>query len=374
MISPVGTPPQWPVRAEPDVYAAVEHALRLPLGAGSDDRFRPGSLLTATVRYHQGELQWLVGDRFFSARPIPGLPAGSSVMLRVVADRDGQVVLVPLLPLAGGSVERVGGAGGVLLSTALEPVAPPGQLPPLPVAALAAHLTLPQSLMAWLGSRRVDTRRPPPDATEVGEALQREAPTLGELIRQVALGLANSGLFLESRLRHRLAVPAADVKRQVLEELAATGPQDAEDALTALDDLLRLQCAASLAREAGGSCYSFVLPGEGGQGAFWITLHQDARREGSAQDPPEPGEGEWNIEITCVDLPVGPLSVRLRRQAGNQLGVTVFAEDRERIEAGKPQLIEGLHKVGLRLGSWAVLDAKMAPESAGTGRLSQVLA
>lgn len=374
MISPVGTPPQWPVRAEPDVYAAVEHALRLPLGAESDTRFRPGSLLTATVRYHQGEMQWLVGDRFFSARPLPGVQLGGSVSLRVMSDRDGQLLLVPLLPLAGGTVTRVGGAGGAQLSSTLDAAPVPPALPPLPVTALAGHLSLPQALLAWLATRRVDARRPAPAATAAEASVPQDAPTLSELIREVALGLANSGLFMESRLRNRLPVPRADLKRQVMEELAADGPQASEHTLAALDDLLRLQCAASLAREAGGSCYSFLLPSASGPGAFWITLYRDPHSDQADPTGQDLPEGEWNIEITCVDLPLGALSVRLRRQGESQLGVTVFTTDRKRIESAKPQLIEGLRTVGLQLGSWAVLDSKLAPEAVGVGCFGQVLA
>ena len=108
MLSPVGLPPQLPQPPDPELVPAMDRAISVPAPIGDAARWQVGTLLTATVRYQNDELLFKVGDHFFTSRPIPGVSEYSRMSLLVARDMSGALSLVPLLPLAGKTVARVG--------------------------------------------------------------------------------------------------------------------------------------------------------------------------------------------------------------------------------------------------------------------------
>ncbi len=345
-----------------------------------------------------------VGDRFFSTRPIPGVTENSQLSLQVSRDPTGSMMLVPMLPLAGRSMARIGGAPPVVrdMTVALaggseaSPVdgvstmTTVRQTPPtaIGVQSLAAKLEPPRALADWL--LRLSPLHPArqaeaPSSAAVG--LVPESTAFGMSrgvsgwIQALTISLSNSGLFYESKLKDKRSVPGADIKRQLLDSIYRQPVgQSIQDAWAALDELVGFQSAANVAHQAGGCCYSFVLPAPDGLGAWWVIFQQDPRRvrddEGRGaqrddQDPP------WRIRLSGIELPEGNIDIRLEQVGTSGVSVTLLTPRADRAthwESARQELSRRFEEAGLELARWAVLDPRgeKAPPSAVPGQLRTV--
>jgi hypothetical protein len=194
------------------------------------------------------------------------------------------------------------------------------------------------------------------------------------------MALSQSGLFYESRLKAKAKVPSEDLKRQVLFESQGEEPELSGAAWSALDDLVRMQSAATIAQQAGGTCYSFVVPtGHGGEG-WWITLQRNPAREQSADDDGDAGENSaWQMRLTSLHLPHGDLEIRIRQTSEAGVAITLMtrkAELAERFEGGVPELSSRLELAGLSLSSWTIADPDEIGEAAASpvGQFAQARA
>ena len=386
MLSPVGLPPPLPLPRDPELVAATERAIALPASIASSGRWEVGSVLTASVRYQNDELLLKVGDHFFSSRPIPGVSEYSRLSMQVARDMSGALTLVPLLPLAGTSVARIGGAppptAQVMESEAtlaqetspvIDTTAPlvAGAVAPRqgihPVRSLSARLHLPSSLMSWiLGSEGFSTS----STNATTAALSTSTSTTSGLagwMQSLAASLSQSGLFFESQLRDRRPVPMADLKRQLLEfiQLRREGAESA-NAWSALDDLVGLQSAATAASRSGGTVFSFVFPSPDGLGGWWITLQQDTTQkpldysggDGRRDDDQRP----WRTRLVGVSLPFGDIDIRIEQVGRSGVGIMVLtdtADQQARWEESKVELARRLQGAGLELKRWSVIEPQL---------------
>ncbi|MEN9527771.1 MAG: hypothetical protein RLY56_1722 [Pseudomonadota bacterium] len=404
MLSPVGLPPQAPVPPDHDLVPALDRAIVLPSAGAGSGTWQAGSLLSASVRHQNDEMILKVGDRFFSTRPIPGVTENSQLSLQVSRDPTGSMMLVPMLPLAGRSMARIGGAPPVVrdMTVALaggseaSPVdgvstmTTVRQTPPtaIGVQSLAAKLEPPRALADWL--LRLSPLHPArqaeaPSSAAVG--LVPESTAFGMSrgvsgwIQALTISLSNSGLFYESKLKDKRSVPGADIKRQLLDSIYRQPVgQSIQDAWAALDELVGFQSAANVAHQAGGCCYSFVLPAPDGLGAWWVVFQQDPRRvrddEGRGaqrddQDPP------WRIRLSGIELPEGNIDIRLEQVGTSGVSVTLLTPRADRAthwESARQELSRRFEEAGLELARWAVLDPRgeKAPPSAVPGQLRTV--
>ena len=401
MLSPVGLPPQAPVPPDNDLVPALDRAIVLPNAGSGSGTWQAGSLLSASVRYQSDEMILKVGDRFFSTRPIPGVTENSQLSLQVSRDPTGSMMLVPMLPLAGRSMARIGGAppivrdmtvalagGGEIAPTdgaaAMTTVrtTPP---PALGVQSLAAKLEPPRALADWL--LRLSPLNRAGASTELNEMPQAET-TGSSLSRGVTgwvqaltISLAHSGLFYESKLKDKRSIPATDVKRQLLDSIyRQPAGLSIQDAWAALDELVGFQSAANVAHQAGGFCYSFVLSAPDGLGAWWIVFQQDPRRvrddeaRGGQRDDQEP---PWRIRLSGIELPDGNIDIRLEQVGAAGVSVTLLTPRADRAthwESARQELARRFEEAGLELARWAVLDPRgeKPPPSAVPGQLRTV--
>lgn len=340
-------------------------------------------MLSATVRYQDDEMVLRVGDHFFSSRPIPGVSEYSRLSMQVARDMSGVLTLVPLLPLAGTSVARIGGspspaarvaASEPVLAGDAEPVVEttvlPHAVPPLlrgridPVRSLSARLHLPRALAGWLMG-------PDGPQSSVAAAGMSSAPTatgLAGWMQSLALSVSQSGLFFESQLRERRTVPPADLKRRLLEFIASRGGESpaTEGAWSALDDLVGLQSAATAASKGGGIVYSFLFPGPDGVGGWWITLQQDSPKktldhegsDGRHHDRQRP----WRTRLVGVSLSFGDIDIRIEQVGRAGVAVTVLTDTagrQARWEESKVELSRRLRGAGLELARWSVIEPQL---------------
>jgi hypothetical protein len=361
--------PQLPVGPDADLVPAMERSVALPPDAAASGRWRVGAVFAATVRFQQGEYFFAVGEQFFSTRPIPGLVENSRLALQVARDASGNLVLVPLLPLAGRVLQRIGGVAASSATTpAVMSATPPVQAlaaAATPVASLAVRLDLPVALSQWLSDKVAS------GASKASPALYPEPSVeegIGGWMQSVAIALSQSGLFYEARLKAKVKVPGEDLKRQILMEIQGEDAELANAAWSALDDVVRLQSAAVLAQQTGGTCYSFLVPGGPGGEGWWITLQRDRSREhspDSQEDAPE--DGLWQMRLTSVHLPRGDMEIRVRQTSAVGVAVTLMtrrAELAQRFENGVAELSSRLELAGLSLSSWAVGDLDDAGNTA----------
>jgi hypothetical protein len=373
--------PQLPVAPDADLVPVMERSVALPPDAEASGRWRVGAVFAATVRFEKGELVFAIGDRFFSTRPIPGLVENSRLALQVARDASGSLVLVPLLPLAGRALARIGGVGS---NKAVAPVAAtpvrssvPGAVLASPVAALAARLEVPGALSNWL-LERVSSG-----------AIQTAVPAYPELsvsdgisgwMQSVAVALSQSGLFYESKLKAKARVSVDDLKLKLLSESQGAEGELSTRAWSALDDLVRMQSAAVIAQQAGGSCYSFVVPAGADGSGWWITMQRDASQQQSSGDDEDAAqEGPWQMRLTSLHLPHGDMEIRIRQTSTVGVAITLMtrrAELAERFESGVPELSSRLELAGLNLSSWNVGDPDEAGDRAQTtvGQFAQARA
>lgn len=392
MLSPVGLPPQLPAPPDPELAPAMDRAISVPGSVGAAARWEVGSVLTATVRFQKDELLLKVGDHFFSSRPIPGVSEYSRLSLLVARDMSGELSLVPLLPLAGRAMARIGGApaasgritGDAETGEVMPPVVPlpstAARAPAVratgsPVRNLSARLHLPTSLAGWLlGSVASAGTSAAASAAPMGLTSPAGA-SVPSWMQALSSTLSQSGLFFESQLRDRRPVPLADLKRRLLEIIEArqAGANSAE-AWAALDDLVGLQSAATAAHHSGGTCYSFLMPMPDGLGGWWITLQRDAtngRLDYSGGDGRKEGEGAWRTRLVGISLPFGDIDIRIEQMGVSGIGVTVLtdtADERSRWEESRAELARRLQDAGMSLSRWAVIDPQvdaLPPSSPG---------
>lgn len=208
-------------------------------------------------------------------------------------------MLVPMLPLAGRSMARIGGsppvvrnmtvalaggneiapADGATAMTTVRSSAPPT----LGVQSLAAKLAPPRALADWLLRLsplvRASAATQADAAPEIGGSVASSSRGVTGWVQALTISLAHSGLFYESKLKDKRSVPVNDMKRQLLDSIyRQPAAQSIQDAWAALDELVGFQSAANVAHQAGGCCYSFVLPAPDGLGAWWVVFQQDPRR------------------------------------------------------------------------------------------------
>ena len=401
MLSPVGLPPQAPVPPDNDLVPALDRAIVLPNAGSGSGTWQAGSLLSASVRYQNDEMILKVGDRFFSSRPIPGVTENSQLSLQVSRDPSGSMMLVPMLPLAGRSMARIGGSPPVVrnmtvaLAGGSEVVPTDGAAamttvratppPALGVKSLAAKLEPPRALVDWLlrlsplrGSGASTLLDGMPQAETTGLSLSRGVTGW---VQALTVSLAHSGLFYESKLKDKRSVPVTDMKRQLLDSIyRQPAGQSIQDAWAALDELVGFQSAANVAHQAGGCCYSFVLPAPDGLGAWWIVFQQDPRRvrddeaRGDQRDDQEP---PWRIRLSGIELPEGNIDIRLEQVGAAGVSVTLFTPRADRAthwESARQELARRFEEAGLELARWSVLDPRgeKAPPSAVPGQLRTV--
>ena len=401
MLSPVGLPPQAPVPPDNDLVPALDRAIVLPNAGSGSGTWQAGSLLSASVRYQNDEMILKVGDRFFSSRPIPGVTENSQLSLQVSRDPSGSMMLVPMLPLAGRSMARIGGsppvvrnmtvalAGGNEIASADGATAmttvratPPSTLG---VQSLAAKLEPPRALADWL--LRLSPARGAGASTQTEGMTAAESPAASlsrgvtGWVQALTISLTHSGLFYESKLKDKRSVPVADVKRQLLDSIyRQPAGQSIQDAWAALDELVGFQSAANVAHQAGGCCYSFVLPAPDGLGAWWVVFQQDPRRvrddeaRGDQRDAQEP---PWRIRLSGIELPEGNIDIRLEQVGTAGVSVTLLTPRADRAthwESARQELARRFQEAGLELARWSVLDPRgeKAPPSAVPGQLRTV--
>ena len=372
MLSPVGLPPQMPVPPDADLVPALERAIRVPAATAAAAQWQAGTTLSAMVRFQNDEMMLRIGEHFFSARPIPGLMENTALSLEVARNADGATMLVPLLPLAGQTASRIGGAppvrgamtvyGAVDLGDIVETsnaTATRGLASGVAGAlqALAARLEPPRALAQWAQWLRLNGAR-----AGGAESLMRGGPMggasvsgmgmamgmggmpvgampsgVGGWMQAVTSSLSQSGLFLEARLKDQRNVPPADLKRQILDfiERHPRGER-VREAWAALDDMVSLQSAATLAHQSGGACYSFVLPATDGLGAWWLTLQQDPRRihpDDQKKRGDEGGEeAPWRMRLCGISLPMGDVDIRIEQVGKLGVGITLLTAEASRIE------------------------------------------
>lgn len=403
MLSPVGLPPQAPVPPDHDLVPALDRAIVLPNAGSGSGTWQAGSLLSASVRHQNDEMILKVGDRFFSTRPIPGVTENSQLSLQVSRDPSGSMMLVPMLPLAGRSMARVGGAppvvrnmtvalsGGAEISpTDSASVMTTVRATPssaIGVQSLAAKLEPPRALADWI------LRMSPPAGTrtsahssDVTSGMTTDgAPTVSRgvtgWVQALTISLAHSGLFYESKLKDKRSVAVTDLKRQLLDSIyRQPATQSIQDAWAALDELVGFQSAANVAHQAGGCCYSFVLPAPDGLGAWWIVFQQDPRRvrddevRGGQQDDQDP---PWRIRLSGIELPEGNIDIRLEQVGTSGVSVTLLTPRADRAthwESARQELARRFEEAGLELARWSVLDPRgeKAPPAAVPGQLRTV--
>lgn len=386
MLSPVGLPPPLPLPRDPELVAATERAIAVPTSIGASARWEVGSVLSASVRFQDDEMLLKVGDHFFSSRPIPGVSEYSRLSMQVARDMSGALTLVPLLPLAGTSVARIGGTPPLAARVTDAESAPLQEttgvietMSPLvatsvaprvaahPVRSLSTRLHLPSSLMSWLLGPE---GAPGSSATATTAALSTSTSTTAGLagwMQSLAAALSQSGLFFETQLREHRTVPVADLKRRLLEfiESRRAGPESA-GAWSALDDLVGLQSAATAASRSGGTVFSFVFPSPDGFGGWWITLHQDpseksldySEGDGRRDDRQKP----WRTRLVGVSLPFGEIDIRIEQVGRSGVGVTVLtdtADQQARWEESKDELARRLRGAGLELARWSVIEPQL---------------
>lgn len=400
MLSPVGLPPQAPVPPDNDLVPALDRAIVLPTAGSGAGTWQAGSLLSASVRYQNDEMILKVGDRFFSSRPIPGVTEGAQLTLQVSRDPSGSMMLVPMLPLAGKTASRIAGAPPVVRGMTVA-LAGSGEIAPtakstgpievrapatqrsLSLQTLAARLEPPHSLLGWV--RQSATLLAGSAATGAAAASPEAAPVTSGVtgwLQAVTASFVQSGLFYEAKLKDRRQIPVNDVKRQLL-ELIYRQPQSAatQEAWAALDELVGFQSAATAAHQAGGCCYSFVLPAPDGLGAWWAVFQQDPRRvreEGSGSpDQDEGKEPPWRIRLTGIALPDGNLDIRLEQVGETGVAVTLLTPKADRAsywESARQELAKRFEESGLELARWAVIDprAEKAAPVAVPGQLRAV--
>jgi hypothetical protein len=401
MLSPVGLPPQAPVPPDNDLVPALDRAIVLPNAGSGSGTWQAGSLLSASVRYQNDEMILKVGDRFFSSRPIPGVTENSQLSLQVSRDPSGSMMLVPMLPLAGRSMARIGGSPPVVrnMTVALaggNEIAPADgatamttvrATPPstLGVQSLAAKLEPPRALADWL--LRLSPARGAGASTQTDGMTAAESPAVSlsrgvtGWVQALTVSLTHSGLFYESKLKDKRSVPVADVKRQLLDSIyRQPAGQSIQDAWAALDELVGFQSAANVAHQAGGCCYSFVLPASDGLGAWWVVFQQDPRRvrddeaRGDQRDAQEP---PWRIRLSGIELPEGNIDIRLEQVGTAGVSVTLLTPRADRAthwESARQELARRFQEAGLELARWSVLDPRgeKAPPSAVPGQLRTV--
>lgn len=381
MLSPVGIPPNLPVPPDAELVAATDRAVMVPPGTAGASQWQVGALLSATVRFQNDELLFRVGDHFFSSRPIPGLLENSRLTLQVARDQSGAMMLIPMLPLAGRALPRIGGtpsarsSAQILLdaSGGTPSIMAPASTPLMHPAALqnlARSLELPKSLADHVV--RSGEASFAAFAAEAGDEAATLSRGLAGWVQTITMAFAQSGLFMESRLRDRKPVSNLDIKKQLLEKIDSdASPAQTEEAWAALDDLVALQSAASAAQQAGGACYSFMLPSPDGAGAWWITLQQDPRqvREDDANKDQSGGERKppWRIRITGVSLPMGDIDIRVEQVGQFGIGVTMLTDDPARAshwESSRGELERRLKGAGLELARWNIIDSRFEKPTA----------
>lgn len=384
MLSPVGIPPNLPVPPDNDLVAATDRAVMVPPGTAGASQWQVGSFLSATVRYQNDELFFRIGDQFFSSRPIPGLLENSRMTLQVARDQSGAMMLVPMLPLAGRALPRIGGTPSARSSAQIlleasggtrAMMAPATATPasyPAAVQNLARSLVLPRSLADYVVRSREASATA--FAAEAGDEVATISRGLAGWVQTITVAFAQSGLFMEARLRDRKPVSNLDLKKQLLEQIErGSASAQSEEAWAALDDLVALQSAATAAQQAGGACYSFMLPSPDGAGAWWVTLQQDPRQvredESNKNHQEDERQPPWRIRITGVSLPMGDIDIRIEQVGRYGIGVTMLTEDPARAahwEASRGELERRLQGAGLELARWNVIDARVEqPPSRG---------
>ncbi len=400
MLSPVGLPPQLPQPPDPELVPAMDRAISIPASVGDAARWQVGTLLTATVRYQNDELLFKVGDHFFTSRPIPGVSEYSRLSLLVARDMSGALSLVPLLPLAGKTVARVGGAPpplgriapdglspeDVTITAASLPVLPP-RAPPVRLAgsavrSLSARLQAPDSLADWLFGADMGT-----DTASTAAVLNTAAvatPVTGSLagwMGALTSALSQSGLFFEAQLRDKRPVSTGDMKRRLL-EIIESGKDGGlvSDAWAALDDLVGLQSAATAAHRSGGVCFSFLMPGPDGVGGWWITLQRDPESGGMDYSG---GDGRrdrnaqpWRTRLVGVSLPFGHIDIRIEQIGAAGVGVTILtdtADQHGRWEESRTELARRLQEAKLSLSRWSVMAPQLdSPPPNSPGQLQSL--
>jgi len=392
MLSPIGLPPQLPAPPDPELAPAMDRAISVPSSVGAAARWEVGSVLTATVRFQKDELLLKIGDHFFSSRPIPGVSEYSRLAMQVARDLSGQLSLVPLLPLAGKAMARIGGAptasgritGDADTAELLPPVAslpstsvraPAVRASGSPVRNLAARLHLPSSLAGWLLGSMASSASSGATSVAAAAGVSPTGASVASWMQALASTLSQSGLFFESQLRDRRAVPLADLKRRLLEIIEARqAGVSSSEAWAALDDLVGLQSAATAAHHSGGTCYSFLMPISEGLGGWWITMQREAtngRMDYSGGDGRQEGEGSWRTRLVGISLPFGDIDIRIEQMGVFGIGVTVLtdtADERSRWEESRAELARRLQEAGLALSRWTVIDPQvdaLPPSSPG---------
>jgi hypothetical protein len=403
MLSPVGLPPQMPVPPDVDLVPALERAIRVPAATAAAAQWQAGTTLSAMVRFQNDEMWLRIGEHFFAARPVPGLTENMALSLQVARNAEGATMLVPLLPLAGQSTPRIGGAPAVRGAMNVYGAAELGDIVETSTAnssrtlaaglagalqALAARLEPPRALAQWaqwlrMNGPRANTAESPAGAARAPGALSSGLPShVGGWMQAVTSSLAQSGLFMEARLKDQRSVPPADLKRQILDfiERHPRGER-VREAWAALDDMVSLQSAATLAHQSGGACYSFVLPAPDGLGAWWLTLQQDPRRI-HPDDQKKRGEDEaeqapWRMRLCGISLPMGEVDIRIEQVGRSGVGITLLTAEASRIEqweSAKGELARRLEGAGLELARWAVIraDEDEGPPESEPGRLKEI--
>jgi hypothetical protein len=311
------------------------------------------------------------------------------------------MMLVPMLPLAGRSMARIGGsppvvrnmtvalaggneiapADGASAMTTVRPSAPPT----LGVQSLAAKLAPPRALADWLLRLsplvRASAATQADAAPEIGGSVASSSRGVTGWVQALTISLAHSGLFYESKLKDKRSVPVNDMKRQLLDSIyRQPAAQSIQDAWAALDELVGFQSAANVAHQAGGCCYSFVLPAPDGLGAWWVVFQQDPRRvrddetRGGQRDDQEP---PWRIRLSGIELPDGNIDIRLEQVGAAGVSVTLLTPRADRAthwETARQELARRFEEAGLELARWSVLDPRgeKAQPSSVPGQLRTV--
>lgn len=236
MMTPVGYLPSLPLLADTSLVPANEFALTVPESQLAEfATLRQGSILSAVVRFRGDEILLAVGDRFFTAKPVPGLEENDAISL-LVSQRYPELVLVPLLPATRTMASRESKKNRPSSS-------PPALEHPDTVGKPDVLMHLPEmtALRSWL----------------TASGREQIPADLPQWVSLLVRAMRSSGLYYERSLLDQQEIESDDIKRRLLDAMHTAGNRQAADAL---EELISMQVAAMLASREGRSVLPFSLP------------------------------------------------------------------------------------------------------------------
>jgi hypothetical protein len=349
MMTPVGSLPSLPLLADTSLVPATEFALTVPENQLAEfATLRRGSILSAVVRFRGDEILLAVGDRFFTANPVPGLEENDAISL-LVSQRYPEFILVPLLPATRTVSLRESKRNRPSSNRpALEPPDNAGKPDVL------MHLPEMTALRSWLAASGRDQ-------------IPADIP---QWISLLVRAMRSSGLHYERSLLDQQGIESDDIKRRLLDAMHTTGNRQAADAL---EELISMQVAAMLAAREGRSLLPFSLPISEPELPPLIVLDS-----GTDQD----GRSRSRARVSVAVPGGGGISIEISETSPGSFRVTAIPTDLEtakQLSENSVSLSERMTAAGLQLDGLAVqvptmLEFTSAEKPSLSGTLVSILA